>query len=46
MSAITGRCSARRLTATTISGGTVEQDVHILESALREAITPAPAAAS
>ena len=29
-----------------ISGGTVEQDVNILESALREAATPALAAAS
>ena len=29
-----------------VSGGTVEQDVSILESALREAVTPALAAAS
>jgi uncharacterized protein GlcG (DUF336 family) len=29
-----------------VSGGTVEQDVNILESALREAITPALGAAS
>jgi uncharacterized protein GlcG (DUF336 family) len=29
-----------------VSGGTVEQDVNILESALREAVTPALAATS
>jgi uncharacterized protein GlcG (DUF336 family) len=29
-----------------VSGGTVEQDVNILESALRDAVTPAFAATS
>jgi len=29
-----------------VSGGTVEQDVNILESALRDAVTPALAATS
>jgi uncharacterized protein GlcG (DUF336 family) len=36
----------QRVAGVGVSGGTVEQDVAILESALREAVTPALAATS
>jgi uncharacterized protein GlcG (DUF336 family) len=39
-------CAGLRVAGVGVSGGTVEQDVAILESALREAATPALAATS